>query len=47
MHTRNSGILKDGFIMVIGDTYYMNVHGFTARELQRMRDYLLGAVQSW
>lgn len=33
--------------MIIGDTNYMKVHGFTERELQRMRDYLLGAVQVW
>ena len=33
--------------MIIGDSSYMNVHGFTDRELQRMRDYLLGAVQAW
>lgn len=47
MPAGSTSILKEGFKMVIGDTYYMNVHGFTERELQRMRDYLLGAVQSW
>lgn len=30
--------------MIIGETAYKNVHGFTDAELQRMRDYLLGAV---
>lgn len=33
--------------MIIGDTYYINVHGFTEQELQRIMDYLLGAVQVW
>lgn len=33
--------------MIIGETAYKNVHGFTDAELQRMRDYLLGAVQAW
>lgn len=33
--------------MIIGETTYQNVHGFTDAELQRMRDYLLGAVQAW
>ncbi len=33
--------------MIIGETAYQNVHGFTDAELQRMRDYLLGAVQAW
>ena len=26
--------------MIIGETAYKNVHGFTDAELQRMRDYL-------
>ena len=33
--------------MVIGHTSYRNVHGFTPREIERMLDYLLGAVQVW
>lgn len=33
--------------MIIDDNTYMNVHGFEEDELQRMRDYLLGAVQVW
>lgn len=33
--------------MIIDDNTYMNVHGFEEVELQRMRDYLLGAVQVW
>lgn len=33
--------------MIIGDTTYRNVNGFDEIELQRMRDYLLGAVQVW
>lgn len=33
--------------MIIEETTYMNIHGFEENELQRMRDYLLGAVQAW
>ena len=33
--------------MIIGEETYMHVHGFIEREIQRMRDYLLGAVQAW
>lgn len=33
--------------MIIGESTYQNVHGFSEAELQRMRDYLLGAVQAW
>lgn len=33
--------------MVIGHTSYRNVHGFSPREIERMLDYLLGAVQVW
>lgn len=33
--------------MVIEDSSYRNVHGFTDREIQRMLDYLQGAVQVW
>ncbi len=33
--------------MIIGEDTYMHVHGFDDREIQRMRDYLLGAVQVW
>lgn len=37
-----------GFIVMIeGENTYRNVHGFTECELQRMRDYLLGAVHAW
>ena len=30
--------------MIIGDTSYRNVHGFSPREIERMLDYLQGAV---
>lgn len=33
--------------MIRGINTYTNVRGFSERELQRMRDYLLGAVQVW
>lgn len=33
--------------MIKGDNTYRNVHGFREKELRRMRDYLLGAVQVW
>ena len=33
--------------MINGDTTFRNVNGFSEDELQRMCDYLLGAVQSW
>lgn len=33
--------------MIVEDSSYKNVRGFTEEELQRMRDYLLGAVQAW
>ena len=33
--------------MIDGNTLYRNVYGFEQFELQRMRDYLLGAVQAW
>lgn len=33
--------------MLIGDSEYRKVWGFEEPELQRMRDYMLGSVQSW
>lgn len=30
--------------MIIEDNTYMNIHGFEEADLQRMRDYLLGAA---
>lgn len=33
--------------MIIDDNYYKNVLGLDESVLQRMRDYLLGAVQVW
>lgn len=33
--------------MILGDNYYKNVLGIDGPILQRMRDYLLGAVQVW
>lgn len=33
--------------MIVGDNTYRNVWGIDEPELQRMRDYLLGAVQVW
>ena len=33
--------------MIDGNTLYRNVYGFDQIELQRMSDYLLGAVQAW
>lgn len=33
--------------MIVGESTCQNVYGFTEAELQRMRDYLLGAVQAW
>lgn len=33
--------------MIIGNPSYMKVHGFTDREIQRMLDYLQGAVHVW
>lgn len=33
--------------MIVDETTSKNVHGIDERELQRMRDYLLGAVQVW
>lgn len=33
--------------MITTDPTYKNVHGFTEREIERMLDYLQGAVQVW
>lgn len=33
--------------MIIGESSYKKVRGFSDEALQRMRDYLLGAVQAW
>ena len=33
--------------MILGDSSYRNIHGFTPNEIRRMLDYLQGAVQVW
>jgi hypothetical protein len=33
--------------MLIGDSFYRDVHGFSSIEIGRMLDYLLGAVHVW
>lgn len=33
--------------MIVGEDTYRNVHGFSEVEIQRMLDYLQGAVQVW
>ena len=34
-------------MLIDSEETYSEVHGFTEHELQRMRDYLLGAVHVW
>lgn len=34
-------------MLIDSEETYSDVHGFTESELQRMRDYLLGAVHVW